>query len=317
MKINLYIISIVFFMVSSINSQEKLPPPPCYANYNTGASGVIGNGHFLKTYSGDDITMHFSNGYEVEFNDVLVFYIATSAPGRNTIDQTVDDSYDPYRIAITNSNAYGYGSTITFPEGFEASYAIAIDTNSGGLYSIPNSGNVGNGGLNYITSVNSTLSTNTQRNFVINFTPSDIGIANEEEFYFVGLYVSHNGYTYDEGYGDGILPGTIASDDITFTGYRSYGAIQAGCTTITMDDKESNYNSIDAKYVNNKLQINGLYEEVTIAHYDLMGRVAFKSKQQINGETEIPINVLKNQIQFILIESSNKRKVLKVLSTSH
>jgi hypothetical protein len=315
---NLRALTICLLIFKSGFAQNRIPPPPCYANDNTGAGGVVGNGYFLKGYSEDFINFSFHLQQEGgDFNDVLVIYIATESPGRNIIDQTVDDANDPYRTAITNSNAYGFGSTITFPAGFEASYAIAIDANSGGLYSIPNSGNVGNGELNYITSVNSTLSSNTQQFFDINFIPLDIGLANAEEFYFVAIYVGHNGYTYDEGYGDGILDGTQGTDDVTFTTCRAINTIQPGCSTVTLNNHENNKNDIGATYVNNILSINGINDEVTIRLYDLMGRGVLNFRKQINGSAKIPMDLLKNQLQFIVIESSNKRKVLKVIPTSH
>jgi hypothetical protein len=319
MKVKLSILFFLFFTVKFLYSQERIPPPPCYGNQNTGAGGTIGRSYFLNGYSGDVIEFGFGNYLleELNFNDVFVIYIATDAPGRNILDQTVDDADDPYRIAITNSNTYGFGSTITFPEGFEASYAIAIDTNSGGLYSIPSSGEVGNGGLNYITSVNSTLISSTQTSFSISFTPSDIDIANEEEFYFVGLYVGHNGYTYDEGYGDGILEGTQGADDVTFTSSRTIEMYNNSCPIATLNNYKNSLKIIDAKYVNNKLSINGVNDEVTIRLYDLMGREVLNIRQQVNGNAEIPIELLKNQLQFIVIETSNKKKVLKVIPNTH
>ena len=218
-KIRIFIIIILTW--GSISSQNsRIPPPPCYANDNTGAGGVIGNGGYLGGYDGTTLQFGFSLGTDVEgveFNDVFVLYIATGATGRSVIDNTVDDDADSYRIAITNSNAYGYGSNVYFPSGFEVNYAIAIDTNSGGLYGIPSSGSVGTGGLNFISSVNSTLTSNTQEGFQISFDCTDIGLNSQDDFAMFGVYVSHTGYTYDEGYG-GITAGTQGSDDIIFNG---------------------------------------------------------------------------------------------------
>ena len=318
MVLKLSILFIVLFSVNSIYAQA-IPPPPCHGNQNTGAGGTIGRSYFVSPYSGDNINLGFGNYLleELNFNDVFVIYIATDAPGRNILDQTVDDANDPYRIAITNSNVSGFGSTITFPAGFEVSYAIAVDTNSGGLYSIPNSGAVGNGELNYITSVNSTLSSNTQQGFSINFTSSDIGIASEEQFYFVGLYVGHNGYTYDEGYGGGILAGTQGADNVTFTSALTITTNSSSCPVATLNNYENSLKSIDATYANDKLHISGVNDEVTIKVYDLMGRDVLNIRQQINEYAEIPIDLLKNQLQFIVIESSSKRKVLKVIPSSY
>lgn len=310
-----HIATVAFLLTLSVGfSQNRVPPPPCYANNNTGAGGVIGNGYWLNNSTGSDISLNFYiHQAEALFNDVLVMYIATSVSGRTILDETVDDAADGYRTAITNSNAYGFGSNITFPLGFEVSYAIAIDTNSGGLYSIPSSGTIGNGELNYVTSVNSTLTSNTQTDFQISFNPSDIGITIEEDFYFVALYVGHNGYTYDEGYGDGILAGTQGDDDVNYTSARLFVRDQIGCSSLSIEENENN---IMAYYSDNALHISGVNAKVNIVAYDIMGREIVKMKQHVNGDTEIPLNLLKNQLQFIVIESSNKRKLLKVLPTS-
>ena len=311
-----YITTLVFLLTLSIGfSQNRVPPPPCDANNNTGAGGVIGNGYWLNNSTGSDISLNFSNSQtEAPFNDVLVMYIATSVSGRTILDETVDDAADGYRTAITNSNAYGFGSNITFPLGFEVSYAIAIDTNSGGLYGIPSSGNIGNGELNYISSVNSTLTSNTQTDFQISFNPSDIGIASDESFYFVALYVGHNGYTYDEGYGDGILAGTQGDDGVNYTSARLFVRNQIGCQTVLSINE--NKDNMMAYYSHNSLHISGVNAKVNIVAYDIMGREVLKIIQHVNGDTEIPLNLLKNQLQFIVIDTANKRKLLKVLPTS-
>lgn len=313
MKFNIIIIAFLLTLSNGF-SQNRIPPPPCYANHNTGAGGIIGNGYFLNPYSEDQDNQQFLF-YGGDINHVLVIYIATSAPGRNIIDNSIDDATNAHTIAITNSNAYGFGSTITFPPGFEASYAIAIDTNSGALYSIPSSGIVQNGELGYVNSVNSTLTSNNQYGFDIDFNLSDIGVTSISEFYFVALYVGNDGYTYDEGYGEGITPGTQGSDNVTFTSARVLSG-SGGCNMATLNNYEHKDNNIDAKYFNNKLHVNGLNEEVNIKVYDLLGRSILEIKRQINGYSEIPLDLLKNQLQFIMIETSNKRKFLKVLPTS-
>lgn len=307
---------IILMLLTScfIFSQNKIPPPPCYANDNTGAGGLIGNGHFLNGLDEDVLNLHFYTPTEGgNFDAVLVLYIDTGAPGRTSLDQAVDDADDPYRIAITNSNAFGFGSTVTFPEEFEASYAVAVDINSGGLYAIPNTGNIGNGDLNYITSVNSTLASNTQIHFDISVSNTDIGISAQDEILIVAMYVGHDGYTFDEGYGDGILEGTQGADDVSFSGFRAISTDQVGCRTTALSIDENDSNSIDATFVNNKLQINGVNDEVTISLYDLLGRKILKINRKINGNAEIPMELLKNQLQFIVIESSNRKKVLKVI----
>jgi len=199
------IIVLVLLASFSISSQNIIPPPPCYANGNSGFGGAVGEGHIL--FYGDGINPIIFGMYtgSNDINDILVLYIDTGAPGRNVIDETVDDNADDYRIAITNSNMYDNGSIITFPTGFEASYAVAIDANSGGLWSIPSTGAVREGELDFVMSINSTLETNTQAHYQFNFDWEDMGLTISDEFHFVGLYVSNTGCTSDEGYGEGLV----------------------------------------------------------------------------------------------------------------
>ncbi|OUR98130.1 hypothetical protein A9Q86_13805 [Flavobacteriales bacterium 33_180_T64] len=293
---------------SYIFSQNRLPPPPCNANGNSGFGGAVGEGHIL--FSGDGVNpINFAMSTSAnDMNDILVLYIDTGEPGRNEIDTTIDDNADDHRIAISNSNVNGYGSTISFLPGFEASYAIAIDVNFGGLWSIPNTGSVGTGELGFITSVNSTLTSSTQGFYTFNFNWEDLGLTITDEFHFVGVYVSNTGYSSDEGYGEGITTGTIGSDNITFTGYLTL----PGCSE-TLSNSVNLLNTIDAYYFNDKLFIKNINEAVTISVYDIQGRKTYSNLHQIQGSVPISLELNKNELQFIVIESSNKRKVLKVI----
>ncbi|MBT8271587.1 MAG: hypothetical protein HKO90_01665 [Flavobacteriaceae bacterium] len=304
-------ILLFLLLTSSVFAQERIPPPPCSANGNTGAGGVIGNGGYLSGYFGTEIHFSIDLGTETagsEFNDILVFYIATGKAGRTTIDNTVDDDADPYRIAISNSNAFGFGSTITFPADFEAAYAIAVDASSGGLYGIPNNGIVGSGDLIYIGSVNSTLSSNTQPGFEISFEASNILLEPGDEFMLVGVYVSPQGFTYDEGYGEGISPNTQGSDNITFTGLPS----QSTCWN-TLGTNDPELNTVIAYYFNDKLHINGLFDKVDIGVYDLVGRKILSQKHQIYGQKSITMPLKADEFRFIVIETRKGRKILKVI----
>lgn len=291
-----------------ISSQNRIPPPPCYANGNSGFGGAVGEGLILFNGDGSNpiaFTMG-TNGNEI--NDILVLYIDTGAPGRNEIGVTIDDNADDHRIAISNSNAFGNGSIINFPTGFEASYAVAVNVNFGGLWSIPNTGSVGVGELNFITSVNSTLTSNIQGSYDFNFNWEDIGLTITDEFHFVGAYVSNTGYSSDEGYGEGIVIGTEGSDTITFTGYITL----PGCTE-TLGNTANSSNTINVYYFNDQLFIEGINEVATISVYDIQGRKIYIEHHQIQESVPIPLELNKNELQFIVIESSNKRKVLKVI----
>lgn len=302
-------LALSLFSIATLSAQ---PPPPCYANNNTGAGGVIGNGHYLSSYSDSTINFSFKLGTDnegVEFNDILVLYLATGVNGRSLIDGSVDDFADPYRIAISNSNINNLGSTISFPEGFEVTHAIAIDTNSGGLYAIQSSGTIGSGGLNFIGSVNSTLTSNTQIHFQISFDASDIGLLPHQPFMLLGTYISHTGFTYDEGYGAGITPNTQGTDNIVFDDFSA----GSGCWN-SLGINDINNVSISAYYLDDHLIINGLNETVKISVYDLLGRKISVKNYTINSEISIPMLLKKNTFQFIVIETANKKKVIKVIS---
>ena len=111
------------------------------------------------------------------------------------------------------------------------------------MYSIPSTGPVGTGELNFITTVNSTLTSSAQRFYEFSFYWEDIGLTDTDEFSFVGLYVRNTGYSSDEGYGEGITIGTEGSDEITFTGSITL----PGCSE-TLSNTGSAPNNINAFY---------------------------------------------------------------------
>lgn len=297
--------SIISSQESSNNSQ--IPPPPCYANDNNGFGGAVGEGLFLSSDPNDIVWFGMStNGNEM--NDILVLYIDTGAPGRNVIDLSVDDNVDSHRRAITNSDDFGYASVITFPPGFEASYAVAINVDFGGLWSIPNTGSVGANGLNFITTVNSTLTSNTQAGYEFSFDWADIGLTETDGFNLVGVYVSSTAYSSDEGYGSGIVSGTEGADDITFNGYLSF----PDCNE-TLSDTDNMIDTVLANYVDGQLHVTGINEVVTIGVYDILGREIYREEHQIQESVPIPLELNRNELQFIVIESFGMKKVLKVI----
>lgn len=303
---------VLFLLVSSymfaqnLGVDSSVPPPPCYANGNVGFGGAVGEGHFLTTDPNTIVYFHMSTSSN-PMNDILVLYIDTGAPGRNVIDQSIDDSADAHRIAITNSNAFGFGSVIQFPPGFEASYAVAINVDFAGLWAIPNTGSVGNGGLNFVTAVNSTLTSSTQGFYDFDFDWADIGLTETDTFNFVGVYVSNTGYSSDEGYGSGIVSGTQGADNITFNGYISFPT----CSETLSD--EDLQDDVSVNYVNNQLFIKGINDVAIIRVYDMLGREIYKKTHQAQDSEPITLTLTKSELQFIVIESSDKKKVLKVI----
>jgi hypothetical protein len=165
-----------------------------------------------------------------------------------------------------------------------------------------------------VTSVNSTLESSTQSFYEFSFNWEDLGLTSPNEFSFVGLYVSNTAYSSDEGYGEGIAIGTEGSDAITFTGYLTLPGCDAVLSTLA-----NLFSAITSYYVNGQLFIKGINELAIISVYDLQGRELYRNQYQIQDAVPISFelnnnNNNNNKLQFIIIESSNKRKVLKVIS---
>ena len=160
--------------------------------------------------------------------------------------------------------------------------------------------------INFIASVNSTLASNTQSHFDLSFEPSLIGLTGASFFVF-GVYIGHDGYTYDEGYGEGIIAGTQGSDHITFTEPQTGGPCFG---SLSLNEFE---NTIEAYYQNDHLIISGLNEIVKISVYDVLGREVLVQNHQVNSDASIPMFLKKEELYFIIIETSNKRRIIKVI----
>jgi len=301
-------ILIILALLLSTYVSSQVPPPPCSANGNSGFGGAVGEGHFFFSGDGSNPIMFGMSTSANEMNDILVLYIDTGASGRNEIGETVDDNSDDHSIAISNSNAFGNASNIKFPVGFEASYAVAINVDFGGLWSIPSTGTIASGGLDFITSVNSTLTSNDQGFYSFNFSWEDIGLNTSDEFHFVGIYVSNTACSSDEGYGEGLTTVSDCKDDIVFTGYLSL----PGCSE-TLSNTVNTSNNINANYYKDQLFVKGIHEIATISVYDILGKELYRESHQIQESVAIPLVLNKNELQFIVIESVNRKKVLKVI----
>ncbi|WP_127846315.1 T9SS type A sorting domain-containing protein [Psychroflexus aestuariivivens] len=212
-KLLLFLVSVLF--LSNIgNAQVNYN-----ANGNSGFGGVVGNSDLELSDDGTTITGVFTKG-SGDFNDAMVIYISTGATGRESIDGNVNDQGDDLRRAISSAGANA--SVINFPNGFEATHAIAVNQFFGGIWSIPATGEVGNSELVYINPVgNPTLASSAS--FTFSFDWSEIGLTSGDDFEFVITYLNAgNGFLSDEAYGDGIASGNPGSNDITFSSYFNY-----------------------------------------------------------------------------------------------
>ena len=185
---------------------------------------------------GTIITVSFTKGAG-GFNDSLVLYLDAGSLGRNTIGTQVNDRADALRSAISYMEATTL-KVLTLPSGFEATHAIAIDTGFGGLWQIPSSGSIGNNGLIFKSSVNSTLNNAGQGTFTFSFNVADLGIAPNTgaTIGFVGTYLNefggagNLGFASNEGYGATFPGSNIGQNDFTFTSGLSYTIVPEPAT---------------------------------------------------------------------------------------
>ena len=179
-------------------------------NGNTGFGDVLGNGSLTFTHSGDIVSGTLTKGAG-DLNDSLVIYLDTTAGGFNSTS-TFDDTADALRQAISGFNGTDR-SGITFASGFDADFAIALDKDFGGLWSVADTGAHGfvNGlGL-------SPTGTATSATYDFTFNLSDLGLTPGDSIDFVATYIASSAFRSDEAIGDGINAGNPGWTDVTFT----------------------------------------------------------------------------------------------------
>lgn len=205
----------------------------------SGFGGPVGGSSMTWSDDGTTISVSFTKGAG-SFNDSFVLYLDAGSLGRNAIGTQVNDRGDALRSAISYMEA-GTGKTLTLPNGFEATHAIAIDTTFGGLWQIPSSGSIGNNGLVFKSSVNSTLNNPGQATFTFSFSVADLGITpnTAATIGFVGTYLNEFGdpgngnslgFASNEGYGTSFPGSNIGQNDFAFTSGLSYTIIPEPAT---------------------------------------------------------------------------------------
>jgi hypothetical protein len=213
-----YALSLITFLIVSYGIAQVT----FFGNGNSGFGDAIGSGNIVIQETAGTITINITKG-TADFNDTMVIYFDTGAPGRTVINSDVEDFQDQNRQAI--SSAGPNSSTITFPPGFEATHAIAVNTGFGGLWSIPATGFVVNDGLPFVTAVGQPAS-NTSSLFQMTFTYANLGITNTADgFDFVATYLNGgNGFLSNEGYGTGFISSNHGDQrtPLNFETYFSY-----------------------------------------------------------------------------------------------
>jgi len=216
---NASVIRYLFVFSLIISGLEIFSQTTYFGNGNTGFGGAVGESTLEFDDNGTTITGTFTKG-SGNFDDAMVIYISTGAPGRGVIDGNVDDEGGALRRAISSAGVNE--SDITFPLGFEANFGIGINSGFGGLWGIPSSGVIGDNDLNFITSVGAPGSA-TNSSFTFSFEWADIGLSGSDNFSFVITYLNQSdGNTSNEGYGAGLPSSNPGSANITFTDSKRY-----------------------------------------------------------------------------------------------
>ncbi|OYU45200.1 MAG: hypothetical protein CFE44_08785, partial [Burkholderiales bacterium PBB4] len=176
-------------------------------NNATGFGGPVGQGSLTLSDDGTTLTGTLTKG-AAAFNDNLVLYIDSQSGGFSSTSGFADAA-DALRRAISGiDSGAGNRSTLTFPAGFTADYAIALGPSSasfGGVWSLANGGA---NSLGYIASVNVTpVGTATAATYTFTLPVSQLGLTANSgaSFRILGTYISSTGFRSDEA-----VPGNVS-----------------------------------------------------------------------------------------------------------
>ncbi|NNC87209.1 MAG: hypothetical protein HKN82_01975 [Akkermansiaceae bacterium] len=164
-------------------------------NGDTGFGGAVGNGSLTFDYDGGtSLAGTFSKGGG-SFDNLLVIYFDTVAGGFSDTG-TFADNGDDHRRAISGFDGGTNRSTLSMPAGFNADYAVAINSGFAGVWTLDNTNNF---------TFNDDLGvTNDGTNFSFSLDLADIGIAFGDSAEFVTTYISNSGFRSTESLGNDV-----------------------------------------------------------------------------------------------------------------
>jgi hypothetical protein len=159
-------------------------------NGQTGFGGPVGLGNLSFTDNGTTVTGTLTNGNTTAgLNDAFVIYIDDVSGGFSDTS-TFTDTADSNRKGISGFDGTNR-STLTFPTGFQADYAISIIVNPtvatfGGLWTLDNPAN-----FTFDQSVNVTPNNNpSATTYTFSFDLSKIGLSTGGTFNFLSTYLN-------------------------------------------------------------------------------------------------------------------------------
>lgn len=213
MKKNYFLTMLLLTFTCTISFGQVTYP----GNGNSGFGDVFGaTGNIQITDDGSQISFTLTKGAG-SLGNTMVIYIDSKTGGFSNTS-TFTDTADALRRGISGFDGTNR-STVNFPAGFEADYAISFEQNFAGLWTLDNIAN-----FTFITSANlSPTGTPGNATFTFDVNFDEIGITAADNFKFVATYLNDtNAFRSDEAIGDGIAGGNPGATDVTFSGDRSY-----------------------------------------------------------------------------------------------
>ncbi len=186
-------------------------------NQNTGFGGVIGTGNFSVSDDGTTITLVFTRGgTALGMNDNVVIYIDSETGGVSSTANLTDFADGGRRAVSGLGNGGGARSTVAFPTGFQADYAISIDNSFIGLFEIVESGS-----HNFVADATNDISDPV---WTVQFTFANIGANTSKRFKFVATHMNNtNAFRSNEAIGLSDAGGSnVGNGTLTFSSYRNY-----------------------------------------------------------------------------------------------
>jgi len=269
----LMVLSSMFYVNGQTNS--------FFGNGNTGFGGFFGDCVIDIDFQDSSTTETYFTIYPGSgaFNDKVVIYIDSDESGNFNDTYGFTDNADALRVAISGFDGTNRAG-LNFPPGFEADYAIALDTGFAGLWSLSNGGS-----HTFLQGLN--LSTD-GTDYYFDLTNTNIG--DPSSFKFIATYISGTAYRSNEAIGtfyaynpDG--SGNAGFDGGAFDTYYTTDALVGGFGSTT---SIASVWSFDGSWGNGNVPFDTDY--ITINHDLVVDVDATVGVFDINASNTVTIN---------------------------
>ncbi|HEX8310009.1 MAG TPA: PEP-CTERM sorting domain-containing protein [Chthoniobacteraceae bacterium] len=188
-------------------------------NGGTGFGGTVGNGSISVSQSTPGtLSFSFTPGATFDGNALVLYFDTVS--GGFTDTSSFTDIGDPGRVAISGTNTRTENNVTTttrtllqFPSNFAADFALAVEPGTANLFQLK-------AGEAHTFVQNAGLSGSGTGPFTFSLTGSNLGLAANQPFQFVGSLISTSAYRSNETFGtSSTIPGSAGdTPNAGFTG---------------------------------------------------------------------------------------------------